>query len=174
MKVRRSRYLVQTAELNITAFLNLMVILVPFLLITAVFSKMTVIELNLPALDSKADAQEAIDLQLQLFVKNDGFDIRDANLGSIQYFNRSQGDTDWQAFSNVLVEIKSRFPEETSIEILLSHDVPYKTLIRVMDQVRSAEIVQVGTLETVELFPDVSVGDIPEDFAQTKPKANLE
>ena len=36
-------------ELNITTFLNLMVVLVPFLLITAVFSRMAVIELNLPS-----------------------------------------------------------------------------------------------------------------------------
>ena len=35
-------------ELNITAFLNLMVILVPFLLITAVFSHMSILDLNLP------------------------------------------------------------------------------------------------------------------------------
>ena len=39
---------VETAELNITAFMNLKVILVPFLLITAVFSRLEVLELNLP------------------------------------------------------------------------------------------------------------------------------
>ncbi|MDH3417010.1 MAG: biopolymer transporter ExbD, partial [Gammaproteobacteria bacterium] len=37
-----------TADLNITAFMNLMVILVPFLLITAVFSRLAILELNLP------------------------------------------------------------------------------------------------------------------------------
>ena len=36
-------------ELNITAFMNLMVVLVPFLLITAVFSRLTILELNLPS-----------------------------------------------------------------------------------------------------------------------------
>ncbi|HSN50904.1 MAG TPA: biopolymer transporter ExbD, partial [Woeseiaceae bacterium] len=43
---------VETAELNITAFMNLMVILVPFLLITAVFSRLAVLELNLPGSSS--------------------------------------------------------------------------------------------------------------------------
>ena len=47
-------------ELNITAFMNLMVILVPFLLITAVFSRITVLELNLPALDAKQNNQENV------------------------------------------------------------------------------------------------------------------
>jgi len=36
------------AELNITAFMNLMVVLIPFLLITAVFSQVTILKLNLP------------------------------------------------------------------------------------------------------------------------------
>ena len=42
------RYDGESTELNITAFMNLMVILVPFLLITAVFSRLAVLELNLP------------------------------------------------------------------------------------------------------------------------------
>ena len=42
-----------TAELNITAFMNLMVILVPFLLITAVFSRLAILELNLPGSSSE-------------------------------------------------------------------------------------------------------------------------
>ncbi|MEE9142428.1 MAG: biopolymer transporter ExbD, partial [Gammaproteobacteria bacterium] len=47
---RRSRHADRRdpAELNITAFMNLMVVLVPFLLITAVFSRMAVLELYLP------------------------------------------------------------------------------------------------------------------------------
>lgn len=49
MKLVRRKRMQETVELNITAFMNLMVILVPFLLITAVFSRMTVLELNLPA-----------------------------------------------------------------------------------------------------------------------------
>ena len=45
---RVRRHKPNAPELNITAFLNLMVILVPFLLITAVFSHMSILDLNLP------------------------------------------------------------------------------------------------------------------------------
>ena len=38
----------EPAELEITTFLNLMVVLIPFLLLTAVFTKITIQELNLP------------------------------------------------------------------------------------------------------------------------------
>jgi biopolymer transport protein ExbD len=46
LRTRRSK---DPADLDITAFMNLMVVLVPFLLITAVFSRLAVLELNLPA-----------------------------------------------------------------------------------------------------------------------------
>lgn len=151
----------ETVELNITAFLNLMVILVPFLLITAVFSRLTVLELNLPPKDAKAKQEEKIDLQLELALRTDGFDIRDANLGSIKYFPRNEQNTDWKAFSDVLLEIKSRFPDEDSITLLLEPAIDYKTLIQVMDRVRSADVVNITEVETVELFPNISIGDAP-------------
>ena len=61
----------ETAELNLTAFMNLMVILVPFLLITAVFSRLAVLELNLPGSSTEpADPQEqTFQLWLLTFLK---------------------------------------------------------------------------------------------------------
>lgn len=148
-------------ELNITAFMNLMVILVPFLLITAVFSRITVLELNLPALDAKNNQQEKIKLQLELVLHKDSFNIQDANLGIIKRFPRTDTETNWNKFTDVLVEIKSRFPYEKNITLLLAPGINYKTLITVMDHVRSAEVVQFTTVDTVELFPNISVGDAP-------------
>lgn len=161
MKLKRSKVLHETVELNITAFLNLMVILVPFLLITAVFSRLTVLELTLPALDAAAETQTKIELDLQMLIYPNALEIRDANIGRIRRFDIEQGRTDWSPVTEVLVEIKRRFPEETAISLLLDPAVPYKRLIEVMDRVRSAEIVNVGTLEEVELFPAVSIGQAP-------------
>lgn len=162
MKLARRRHIEKTVELNITAFMNLMVILVPFLLITAVFSRITVLELNLPALNAKARQEEKIDLQLELVIREKSFDIQDANLGLIKRFERESENTNWQAFTDLLVEIKSRFPEEQSISLLLERKTDYKTMIQVMDHVRSADIVQITEVETVELFPNISIGDAPE------------
>jgi biopolymer transport protein ExbD len=168
MKLARKRHIEKTVELNITAFMNLMVILVPFLLITAVFSRMTVLELNLPALTAKQKQEQQVKLQLELVIRANSFDIQDANLGLIKRFEREQGDTDWNAFTDILVEIKSRFPEADSITLLLERNTQYKTLIQVMDRVRSADIVQVATVETVELFPNISIGDAPNMDAATE------
>jgi len=161
MKLVRRKILHEAVELNITAFLNLMVILVPFLLITAVFSRLTVLELNLPPKDAVANQDEKVDLQLELVLRQDGFEVRDANLGRIKYFPNITDKAGWNAFSDALVEIKRRFPDEDSITLLLEPKVDYKTLILVMDRVRSADIVQLTSVENVELFPNVSIGDAP-------------
>ncbi len=162
MKLVRRNHIRDDVELNITAFLNLMVILIPFLLITAVFSRVTVLELNLPSKNAIAKQEEKIKLQLELVIRKHSFEIRDANLGRIKLFPRSEKNTNWKAFTDVLVEIKTRFPKEQSITLLLEPAVTYKTLIQVMDRVRSADIVQVTDLVSVELFPNISIGDAPE------------
>jgi len=159
MKLVRRKHIQETVELNITAFLNLMVILVPFLLITAVFSRITVLELNLPAKDAIAKQEEKVKLQLELVIRQHSFEVRDSNIGSIKYIERNEVEPDWKVFTDVLVEIKRRFPEEQSITLLLEPTINYKTLIQVMDRVRSADVVQFTEVENVELFPNISIGD---------------
>lgn len=159
MKRIGSKKLQQSQELNITAFMNLMVILIPFLLITAVFSRMTVLELNLPGLGAEAAQDEAVDLQLELVVRTGSFDIRDANLGLIRRFERAADETRWDAFQDLLVEIKSRYPDEKEITLLLEPGIKYRTLIKIMDSVRSAQILNGLEVQVVELFPDISIGD---------------
>ena len=58
-------------EIDVTTFLNLMVVLVPFLLITAVFSRLTIVELNLPsAAESATDKQESF--RVEVIVREPG------------------------------------------------------------------------------------------------------
>ena len=61
---RKHRRLQQEADLDITAFMNLMIVLVPILLINMIFAHTTVLELNFPEMDS-ASANQEEQLQLQ-------------------------------------------------------------------------------------------------------------
>ncbi|MCP4430332.1 MAG: biopolymer transporter ExbD [Gammaproteobacteria bacterium] len=161
MKLVRRKMVQDVVELNITAFLNLMVILVPFLLITAVFSRITILELNLPPKNARAVEGDQVKLQLELVIRPDSFEIRDSNFGRIRFLPRNSVQTDWNSFTNLLVEIKTRFPDEKNITLLIDKQVSYKTIIAAMDRVSSAEIVNVSELEVVELFPNISMGDAP-------------
>lgn len=54
---RRKRLEKADAELDITSFLNLMIVLVPVLLMMMVFSRITVVELKLPGLSALSEGK---------------------------------------------------------------------------------------------------------------------
>ena len=155
------RRIIETAELNITAFMNLMVILVPFLLITAVFSRLAILELNLPASSSEpADPQE-LTFQLEVIVREDKIEVGDRNVGALGIYPNTTEGYDYESLSNKLSEIKDSYPEKTDAAILLESEIPYDTLVQVMDRVRVAELVEEDEIVRKDLFPDISIGDAP-------------
>jgi biopolymer transport protein ExbD len=151
----------ETAELNITVFMNLMVILVPFLLITAVFSRLAVLDLYLPgAAAETSDPAEQV-FQLEVIVRKSKIEVGDRNAGLFGVYPNRAGGYDFDALGRKLSEIKGRYPSKTDVSILLEADILYETLVEVMDKVRVAETVENGTATRYELFPDISIGDAP-------------
>ncbi len=159
MKRRRQR--IRTpAELDITAFMNLMVILVPFLLITVVFSRITVLELNLPpAAVTKAKPKK--ELELEIIMRKGALEVGDRNSGLIKRIKDKQQEHDLAALSETLQKIKSHYPNKTNAMILAETTTTYNSLVQVMDAVRVVEVVEDGTPVQAELFPDISIGDAP-------------
>ena len=152
----------ETAELNITAFMNLMVILVPFLLITAVFSRLAILELNLPGSSTEPVEPEDQVFQLEIIVRDDRIEVGDRNQGLLGvYPNSGTGEYDFQALTVKLVELKDRYEEKTDASILLESEIAYDTLVQVMDRVRIAESVEDESIVRRDLFPDISIGDAP-------------
>jgi biopolymer transport protein ExbD len=160
MRSRFRRVAREPEDLNITAFMNLMVVLVPFLLITAVFSRLTILELNLPASSSGA-ADNKQELQLEIIIRRDALEIGERSRGVIKRLPMIAKRHDYKALSQILQDIKVRFPDKMNAAVLSELDTPYDTLVQVMDTVRIAEVVQSGAVTRVELFPDISIGDAP-------------
>jgi len=159
---RGGRHNIETAELNITAFMNLMVILVPFLLITAVFSRLAILELNLPGSSTEAVDPQEQTFQLEVIVRKDKIEVGDRNQGLLGiYPNTEEGEYDYEALSIKLSELKDRYPDKTDASILLESDIAYDTLVQVMDLVRIEEEIQDESIVRNDLFPDISIGDAP-------------
>jgi biopolymer transport protein ExbD len=159
MKSSAMVQLKEAGELNIVAFMNLMVILVPFLLITAVFSEITILELYLPAKSATQAPAGDVELDLHMVVRGDALYIRDSNIGLNREFERVNGEFAWAGISAFLVEIKKRFPEQDNITLLLEPGVDYKTMIKAMDHARSADVLDGLSVVSVALFPNISIGD---------------
>ena len=104
----------ETAELNITAFMNLMVVLVPFLLITAVFSRMAVLELNLPG-ENREPPKEEVSLQLEIIVRDGRIEVGDRDSGRAAVFASKNGEYDLEALGNYLQQVKALYPDKLDI-----------------------------------------------------------
>ncbi len=148
-------------EMDITTFLNLMVVLVPFLLITAVFSRVTILELNLPT-SSGSSAPTKIKLNIEVIVREKGIEIGNGRR-VVASFPKVEGKYDLAGLSKHLLEIKRNYPDKTNATVLMEPDIEYELLVHVMDAVRVAEVSQSadGLFEKVALFPDISIGDAP-------------
>lgn len=162
LRSRRSgRRNTATAELNITVFMNLMVILVPFLLITAVFSRVAILELNLPGSSEDTVAAEDQTFQLEITVRQTQIEVGDRNVGALGIYPNAADGYDYEALSKKLSDIKKSYPAKTDASILLEADISYDTLVQVMDRVRVSETVLNNTILRTDLFPDISIGDAP-------------
>ncbi|MEJ2275261.1 MAG: biopolymer transporter ExbD [Woeseiaceae bacterium] len=154
---------IETAELNITAFMNLMVILVPFLLITAVFSRLAVLELNLPGSSDEPVEPEEQTFQLEVIVRQDKIEVGDRNQGLLGVYPNTGDAYDYTALAEKLAQLKERYPRKTDAAILLEQDISYDTIVQVMDTVRvSQELNEAeGRIDKRDLFPNISIGDAP-------------
>lgn len=157
---RRRRPRHEPAELNITTFMNLMVILVPFLLITAVFSRMAILELNLPTAESVVK-QEEPEFSLEVIVRADRIEIGDRSAGVFSVIPAAEGQHDTKALTDKLKDVKASFPDQLAVTLLLEADTDYEVLVKVMDAVRSYRVNSAGELQRAELFPEISIGDAP-------------
>ena len=160
-RLHRRRPLQEPADINITAFMNLMVILVPFLLITAVFSRMTVLELSLPAAaEHEQNILEPL-FDLEIIVRDDSIAVGDREGGLLRRFPKIDGEYDYEQLSLLLRQIKARFPDKLDATLLLESDTPYDILVQVMDRVRVTQVVEASSVQSAELFPEISIGDAP-------------
>ena len=159
MKTRRLRK--HAAQLEITAFINLIVVLVPFLLSVAVFTRLAVLDLKLPAAQSALEQLKGNDLQLEVVVRRNAIEVGDRIGGLIQRIERKGDGADVKALAALMVEVKTRFPEKAEATLLAEPETSYDDLVQVMDAMRATVTVQGPKIVRAQLFPNISIGDAP-------------
>jgi biopolymer transport protein ExbD len=161
-RVRRNhaRYHQGRDDLNIVPMIDMMVILVFFLIFTAVFSKTNILQLNLPSASTAAPLDLPKTLKLEVIIRPDDLVVNDRNSGPLKTFANTASGPDLDALSTFIRQVKSQFPDMTDATVLSSPATSYDTLVQVMDTVRVYQL-PVAPFSKAELFPDISVGDAP-------------
>lgn len=184
MRNRKHGKLREAPELDITAFLNLMVVLVPFLLVSAVFSRITILQLDMPP-GAGGGVEAPPEISIEVVIRQDVLEISDGRKVILRFPMLDNPDPesvledpkvyDFVKLTNYLLRIKDNYPDKTDAFVLMEPDIEYRHLIKVMDAMRSVEIAlenlpdnvstsladEEASTQTLVLFPDISIGDAP-------------
>jgi biopolymer transport protein ExbD len=147
-------------DLNIVPMIDMMVILVFFLIFTAVFSKTNILQLNLPASSTATPLDLPKGLKLEVIIHADDLVVNDRNSGPLKTLPNTPAGFDLDGLSEFIRRVKAQYPDMTDATILPSPATSYDTLIQVMDTVRVYQE-PVAPFSKGELFPDIAIADAP-------------
>ncbi|MDX1693294.1 MAG: biopolymer transporter ExbD [Ketobacteraceae bacterium] len=160
---------IKEADLDITAFMNLMIVLVPVLLMSMVFNHITILQLNLPDLTGAEIQSAEKNRQLEVVLREDRIEVfypSGVLVKTIPSVEKGEKMVqDYHTLSLVLQEIKrteqSANNDKRDVLLLSEAGVDYQELVSTMDTLRAFETVVVTSKVEVELFPEISLGDAP-------------
>ncbi len=147
--------------LNLTPMMDILTVLVVFLLVTAVFMSITIMELSIPTSGGPAVAGKQ-DVNIEVVIRKSGLQITNGATVQATIPNKD-GDYDIAQLSRLLVRIKEQFPGKQDATVLTEPTIEYDHLIQVMDAVRAADVraEESGQVTRIVLFPNISIGDAP-------------
>jgi biopolymer transport protein ExbD len=162
-------------ELNLVPMIDIFTVLVTFLLMTAVFSRITILQLDLPSSNSTSAGTPPA-FRLEVIVRHEGFELTNGTK-LIATLPKVNGAYDFKALTSMAVALKQEYPDAKDASVLLERDVQYDYLIQAMDAVRTAEVPVAAAdpnvsepasganaapqMKRIELFTQVAVGEAP-------------
>jgi biopolymer transport protein ExbD len=155
-----ARHAKRPAELLLVPMIDIFTVLVTFLLMTAVFSRTVILQMNLPAAQTEFK-EPPPGLQIEVMVRKNLLQVADRNTGPLATLPNTATGPDYDGLTEYLKRVKAKFPDKTDASILLEPDTMYDTVVQVMDHVRVFESKQGLSTVQAELFPDISMGDAP-------------
>lgn len=157
----QSNRLRKPVELNLVPMIDIFTVLVTFLLMTAVFSRLVIMQLDLPSSLAEPGAATP-EFRLEVIVRKEGFELTNGTT-LIATIPKVDDQYDLKALSELAASLKREYPEANDASVLLELDIEYDYLIQVMDAVRSTEAPATpGEKPTKQaLFSQVAVGVAP-------------
>lgn len=138
---RRMRGHAQDVEINLTSVMNIFLILIPFLLLTAVFVRISVLELSLPSLDSSSRSAQVKKQKTAiiniLMIDGNGFELKSPEM-KFALITKKDDNYDWDKLVTQLKEIKTKYPDSEDILISAVDSIKYQIIISVMDKCRES------------------------------------
>lgn len=132
------------SDLQMTPIMNVFLILVPFLLLTASFVKLAVLEMSLPSLSQNnsgsvtqaSENNKPLVLNM-LAVRHNGLELKSPTL-TFAFIEKRDGQYDFEQLKAGLQQIKNKFPDSEDMVIQPEDVIKYDDVIKVMDHCRDS------------------------------------
>ena len=139
-------------EVNLIPFIDLMSVLITFLLITAVWTQVSMIQLGSSIYGKKTSDQitpppPIADIPLRLDVKDFGFRLVVGQDKST--FEKKSGEWSTAELAERLAVVRQMYPDKSDATITVDNEVPYEKLILGMDALLAENFVSIS-IATVE------------------------
>ncbi|RMG61604.1 MAG: biopolymer transporter ExbD [Deltaproteobacteria bacterium] len=148
------------SDLPLIPIMSLFLILVPMLLLTAEFERAAVVDLFLPSSDMapSESKEKGPSLTLTVAVTPDGLTLIANRKKKVIKAKKSGNEVSYELdkLTDELVKLKKKYPRAGEVVLLIDGEIPYDTIIQVMDACRE-KILPTG--ERVTLFPNVALAD---------------
>ena len=138
---------VETIDLDVTPFMNVCMIIIPFLVTMAVFTQITVIDFSLPpaaqAGTAAAAPAESKELDVSIVITNDGFRI--VGTGKmLDLVPRVRGEFQFAILRGLLQAVKFQYPSQKSVVLVIDSDILYDDIVKFMDVCRESQLPDIG------------------------------
>lgn len=153
----------ESKELELTTLLNILVVLVSFLMLTAAFSKINIQELFMPPQGGgAAPTNDKPTASIEVIVRKDAIEIGDGKVVT-DTIPKVGDQYNVKELSQRLKLLKDKHVDKKDAVLLVEPDIDYATMIGVMDAIKFVNIATTVNAKAViiTLFPNVTVGDAP-------------
>lgn len=148
-------------DIDVTPFMNLMVVLIPVLLLSMSFTQISVLELKLPELGGGAGISADPQSSLEIEVSDVGYKVYYPDNHLLKSVPKVQGleekEFDTEQLSQVLQAVKEKVPSKKDILVRSKPHVQYQDVVTAIDTVKAYQTVVAASVVNVELFPEVSL-----------------
>jgi len=154
-------------NVNLVPIMNLFVVLIPFLLMSAAFFHISVINASVPALQKEKTDLAKSDVAVTMMVRMmpDSFTITaSSDVLSRSELNKLRAEIPRKGegkglteFGDHLLACKQRYPKSDTLLLVPDASIQYQDVIHVMDSGRWVEMNQEGAKVRYDLFPNVVI-----------------
>ncbi len=135
---------VESIDLDLTPFMNLMMFFIPFLATMAAFTHLAIVEFSLPpAQEFSTIAAQEKELDISIVITEQGFRIVGTGK-KLDLVPIRRGSHQFDQLRMLLKAIKFEYPSQKSVVLVMAPEVLYDDIIKFMDTCRESQFPEIG------------------------------